>query len=160
MSSLLPGAALLAAALGWWVLSSSPPAEVGSPEPTKAPAQTDPTQPVTPVAGQVAPSAGAASNASKAKLLYPDGSTAELLNGVTEPVKLVWNSGPFTPIKDKILDQGIEWYVHEDGTRSTVRMIAINGVPAPIGLVAKPTEALPTSEDIERQLREQAAVGK
>ncbi|MBM4062444.1 MAG: hypothetical protein FJ265_15300 [Planctomycetes bacterium] len=91
---------------------------------------------------------------------FPDGSTAPALNGVTEPIKLNWNNRPFSPICGKILDNGYEWYVHEDGTRSTVRMLDINGVPSPVGLVASPTEALPTSEEIEQQLRQQAGQPK
>ncbi len=90
-----------------------------------------------------------------AQVQFPDGSSAPALNGVTESVKLVWNDRPFAKVKEKIVDSGWEWYVHEDGSRSTVKMVDLNGVPAPIGIVASPTEALPTSVEIEQRVQQQ-----
>ena len=86
---------------------------------------------------------------------YPDGSSAAALNGVTTEVALIWNDRPYSPIKEKIVDRGWEWYVHEDGSHSTVRMVEVNGVLSPIGIVASPTEALPVLEDLEKSLGQQ-----
>lgn len=90
-----------------------------------------------------------------AQMQFPDGSSAPALNGVTESVKLVWNDRPFAKVKEKIVDRGWEWYVHEDGSHSTVKMVDLNGVPAPIGIVASPTEALPTTVEIEQRVQQQ-----
>lgn len=93
--------------------------------------------------------------AAPAQMRFPDGSSAPALNGVTESVVLVWNDRPYAKVKEKIVDRGWEWYVHEDGSHSTVKMVDLNGVPAPIGIVASPTEALPTTVEIEQRVQQQ-----
>ncbi len=109
------------------------------------------------VAAEAAPAQPSAvpTAAAPAQLQFPDGTSAPALNGVTESVKLVWNDRPFSPVKEKIVDRGWEWYVHEDGSHSTVKMVDLNGVPAPIGIVASPTEALPTTVEIEQRVQQQ-----
>ena len=116
-----------------------------------------------PAVGETAPKpakAAAPVAATTPLLKFPDGSTAPMLNGVKESVELVWNKGPYSPIKEKIVDRGLEWYVHEDGSHSTVQMVEVNGVPAPIGIVATPTEALPTFEQLQESLKQQLGGGK
>jgi hypothetical protein len=41
-----------------------------------------------------------------------------------------------------------------------VQMVEVNGVPAPIGIVATPTEALPTFEQLQESLKQQLGGGK
>lgn len=151
--SLVPGV-LLAAAAGaawlWW-----PRDDVAAP--VAAPSPTAPTPVVAqPAGGEVVPPPAPPVPVPTAGLVkYPDGSSAAALNGVTAEVQLVWNDRPYSPIKQKIVDRGWEWYVHEDGSHSTVRMVEVNGVLAPIGIVASPTEALPVLEDLEKSLGQQ-----
>ncbi len=159
-SVVLPGFVLLTAAVAtwlWWPRGDAPrlddavlpnPVESEIPNaPVPAVGATVPSQPVAARSGAPAATVGV--------VKYPDGSTAAALNGVTANVDLVWNDRPYSPIKEKIVDRGWEWYVHEDGSHSTVRMVELNGVLSPIGLVASPTETLPVLEELDERLRQQ-----
>ncbi len=153
--SLVPGLVLAASAgaAWWWWPRDEVAAPVVDPVPAAAPAPAA----VVPAGGETVPSAPppAAPAASPGLVKFPDGSSAAALNGVTAEVTLVWNDRPYSPIKQKIVDRGWEWYVHEDGSHSTVRMVEVNGVLAPIGIVASPTESLPVLEDLEKSLGQQ-----
>jgi hypothetical protein len=93
------------------------------------------------------------------RMLFPDGSQAMALNGVTEDVKLIWGSQPFSPIKQRIMDsRGVEWYVHEDGTYSTVEMRDVRGTMMPFGLVGRPSaELAPLHDEAGIKAQEQKA---
>jgi hypothetical protein len=73
---------------------------------------------------------------------FPDGSEAPALNGVTATVAMQWD-GPFSPIEGAFTDRGWQWYRHADGTCSTVQMVEMNGVPQPLGIVARPGQPRP-----------------
>ncbi|MCA8964284.1 MAG: hypothetical protein H6838_10715 [Planctomycetes bacterium] len=159
-SSLLPGVVLLAAGVAawlWWPRGDAPRLDdPAAPAPVAAHVPEAPA----PAVGAVAPSQPvverpAAPTAKVGVMKFPDGSKVAALNGVTADVDLVWNDRPYSPIKEKIVDRGWEWYVHEDGSHSTVRMVEVNGVLAPIGLVASPTETLPVLDELDEQLRQQ-----
>ncbi len=153
--SLVPGLVLAASAgAAWW---GWPRDEVAAPVVDPVPAAAPAPAAVVPAGGETVPPAPppAAPAASPGLVKFPDGSSAAALNGVTAEVTLVWNDRPYSPIKQKIVDRGWEWYVHEDGSHSTVRMVEVNGVLAPIGIVASPTESLPVLEDLEKSLGQQ-----
>jgi hypothetical protein len=83
-----------------------------------------------------------------AVLLLPDGSTTPALNGVTETLRMPWPvDRPYSAIVGIETVQGSEWYVHEDGSRSTSLMNWRSdlGREAPMSLVANPPESLPAS---------------
>lgn len=153
----LAAAALLAIAGGVGVvvllLQSSPLAPPKSVAPPVPGAKQEPPRPASGVVEKPAPVPVKPEPA--AVVTFPDGSTAPLLNGVDQPVKLIWNDRPYAPIKTKVLSQGLEWYLHEDGSHSTVQWVDMNGVRSAIGMVASPTDALPTSEQINDQVRRQ-----
>lgn len=81
-----------------------------------------------------------------AQLELPDGSSVAALNGVTTPAAMTWGSRPFSPITGTIWSEGIQWYVHENGSRTTtldlwrtdldrfdaVTVVVHNGEPSPI----------------------------
>ncbi len=75
---------------------------------------------------------------------YPDGSSKPALNKVAEEVKLNWGVGAFTPVVS-VEDGpgGWQWYVHQNGARSTTAMVTMNGVPQAMGFVAEPHQTLP-----------------
>ncbi len=52
-------------------------------------------------------------------LRLPDGSEIEPLNGVTVPADFTWGQGEYSPIVGTEHGNGVDWYVHADGTRST-----------------------------------------
>lgn len=82
---------------------------------------------------------------------FPDGSTAPALNGVKESIKILWNNRPYSPIKSTIHDRGLDWYLHEDGSHSTVMYQTVNGELQAVGVVASPTDVLPVREGPEPQ---------
>ena len=75
---------------------------------------------------------------------YPDGSSFPALNGVDEPVKLIWTGGrPYSPIVGRMFDgppNNLDWYVHADGSYSTtaMRQIRLGGPLVATGMVQAP----------------------
>ncbi|MEE9127646.1 MAG: hypothetical protein V3U11_10950, partial [Planctomycetota bacterium] len=59
-----------------------------------------------------------------AYLALPDGSRVPVLNGAYGAPAMDWPAQvPWSPIKGREIDSmGYEWYVHEDGSKSTTRM--------------------------------------
>lgn len=90
-------------------------------------------------------------------LTLPDGSRIRALNGVKEPVALLWPPElPWSPITGTQTDpDGLQWYVHADGSRSTTQMVWRSdlGRETAISVVANPKQALPlkTAEEEERE---------
>ncbi len=116
---LLIGAAFVlggVAALATWPRTAAAPAggSAGTePPPTPAPAPG-------PVQGEVPPQPVQAGQ--KAALLMPDGQQMPLLNGVATAPKVVWGDGPYAPVVRKEFNNGLDWYVHADGTYTTTMM--------------------------------------
>jgi hypothetical protein len=56
---------------------------------------------------------------------YPDGTEYPPLNGVTNPPPCNWPANiPYSPVVGKFTDSdGLEWYRHADGNRTTVQMM-------------------------------------
>jgi len=70
-----------------------------------------------PVATEVPPTGGS--------LKLPDGTYLPTLNGVSADLELTWPSHlPFSPVVGRVVDsQGIERYLHADGSQSTTQMV-------------------------------------
>jgi len=140
-------AILLLGGAAWMLRSDGQPA--GAPSAAsqdKAPAAKPTVPPATAAAPKVPETVMPLSNAktNEHRIQYPGGQSMPALNGVTADVKLNWGTRPFTPIIGvEVGPDGQQWYVHENGTRSTVSMNTMNGVPQAMGMVAEPTEPRP-----------------
>jgi hypothetical protein len=136
---------LLAAGGVWFGLSRTPAAPVHEPAP--ADAASPGTRPPTPVSapGPAVAAPVAESPAPQAQAVFPDGSKWPLLNGVTETVTMPWPNRPFSPVVDKVFDQGQDWYRHADGTWTTtvLRPETVSGKMVAVGLVFTPKPAAP-----------------
>lgn len=59
-----------------------------------------------------------------AYVALPDGTFAPALNGVRDAPAMLWTADePFAPIVGKETNQGVEWYAHADGSKSTTSMV-------------------------------------
>lgn len=124
----------------------SPGAPVEAQSQQQAPAAQPSVPPATAAAPKLPATVMPLSNAkiNEHKIQYPGGQSMPALNGVTADVKLNWGTKPFTPIVGvETGPDGTQWYVHENGTRSTVTMNTMNGVPQAMGMVAEPTDSAP-----------------
>ncbi|MCA8968836.1 MAG: hypothetical protein KDC95_03605 [Planctomycetes bacterium] len=79
-----------------------------------------------------------------ALLRLPDGRYVPALNGIEKPQPMVWQHGNFTAIvaTERTQWRGLgelDWYVHEDGTRSTTLMTGVDGTPQPVTIVLHAT---------------------
>jgi len=88
-------------------------------------------------------------------LELPDGSRVPALNGVKAPAALVWGDAPWSPIVGTTRSEGVDWFVHEDGTYSTtvevfrsdlgrtdpVTLVSRAGTPVPVEGVVPPKKA-------------------
>ena len=121
----------LAGAITLWLRHDGSSPKAPQPEPAiDAPKQT-PARPV--VLSDPAPEAAPKPDAAAEHggwIAYPDGSARPPLNGVTAAPKLVWHRMiPFTPVVSVERDAtGRDWYVHENGARSTTYVDA-RGMP-------------------------------
>jgi hypothetical protein len=146
-----PIAAVLGAAaigaIAWFALRgpdapAAPAAGPAAPAPKPAPAA----EPPRPEQATVARPAKPAKVEGAVK--YPDGSSMPALNGVTSEVVLQWGVGAFTKVVGTENGPGgWQWYVHENGTRSTTAMVTVNDVPQAMGIVAEPTKPLPMLDE-------------
>jgi hypothetical protein len=109
VSALVGGAVALSV---WGGEATSPAGPQASPVQVPAAA---PVLSPQPAAATAAPAAAPAPG----RLRLPDGSEVEPLNGVKAPPAMVWGETPYAPIVGREFGNGIEWYVHADGTRST-----------------------------------------
>jgi hypothetical protein len=89
------------------------------------------------------------------EMVYPDGSRYPNLNGVAIAPAVLWpKDRPYSPINGTLKDaQGVEWYTHVDGSRSTVMIDP--GSKRPVSLVANPTKPVPIAEEDLRLLEQQ-----
>lgn len=114
------------------VVTSRPPRDgAGNEAPGGAPASQEPRPPeVAPAEGPVGASERATPAAPRPPeqqapelLRLPDGTAVAPLNGVQRAGPFVWGEGPYAPIVGTETQNGIEWWVHADGTKSTTLMI-------------------------------------
>ncbi|HEX5053985.1 MAG TPA: hypothetical protein VFZ65_19560 [Planctomycetota bacterium] len=79
-------------------------------------------------------------------MVFPDGSERPPLNGVAKAPRLAWHRRvPFTPVVRVERDaSGRDWYVHENGARSTT-YIDVRGVA--IAEISLPTTAQPVIDE-------------
>ncbi len=142
----------LVAYLGLRTSPPPPSAPVGHGGDAGAAAGKPGAEPIAPATGQVAPKDTPVIATTVAKedwLVFPDGSRQPPLNGVTKAPKITWHRMlPFTPVVRVETDaSGRQWYVHENGARSTTyvdaRGVAIAEVslPAPSALVVDEPDA-------------------
>jgi hypothetical protein len=124
-------AVVAAAGAGIWLAQRRPPADpppppetplhqpaaAPTPGPAPAPALAEPLPLPTPASAGI-PEADC--------IAYPDGTKLPPLNGVKKAPQMVFNPRlmPFAKVVRKELDPrtGIEWYIHENGVRSTTRL--------------------------------------
>ena len=122
------------------------PAEPGSGGP--APVQDEATaSPASPAAPQPAPAAAKAAEHPD-WIAFPDGSALPPLNGVAKAPKLTWHRLlPYTKVVGKERDaQGRDWYVHENGARSTTYIDARGQA---VGELSMPAATKPVLEERE-----------
>lgn len=125
MNRLVPAFLLVAVAVGGvaWFLRE-PPAEkpVAPTQPPGAPEK--PPMPTPGAATAVVLPIPSTKDVPAERLLrFPNGETAAPLNGIENPATCVWGDTPWSPIVRRELNNGIEWYVHADGTYTTTTTI-------------------------------------
>ena len=138
-------AAVVGGGLAWWMFSRAPANEPQVQPPVVEPRVEEP--PPTPAAatGQLnAPDEPADDEIRMLEL--PDGSSVAPLNGVKQPAAIVWQSPQYSPIVGKRMDNGVEWYVHADGSLTTTVMLWRSDLQRPdaITWTLHPGEARPT----------------
>jgi hypothetical protein len=114
------------------------PAAASTPSPEQLPAQA-PVQ----IAVQTAAEAGIPEADC---IAYPDGTKLPPLNGVTKaPAVTFHRLVPFAKVVRKERDPrtGLEWYIHENGVRSTTRLQWRNGVQEAVSEVDMPRTPAP-----------------
>src|SRR5262245_59526110 len=137
-------AAAVAAYFAWFRSGPAPDVAPPAPREQSKPA-TEPPKPVAPVVALLqTPQAAGAPEADC--ISYPDGTRLPPLNGVKKAPQILFHRAmPFTKVLRKETDPrtGLEWYVHENGARSTTRMMWRNGVQEAVGEVEMPAETKP-----------------
>jgi hypothetical protein len=113
------------AGVGYFVWSRNAPREV-APDHPPADAKPQPEAPK-PVAPAVAtlPTPQSAGIPEEDCIVYPDGTRLPPLNGVKKAPPVVFHRlVPFARVVRKEFDRatGLEWYIHENGVRSTTRL--------------------------------------
>jgi hypothetical protein len=81
-------------------------------------------------------------------IVYPDGTRLPPLNGVKKAPPIAFHRlTPFAKVVRKEFDRasGIDWYVHENGVRSTTRFDV--GTGKAVGEVSMPAEPRPIVDD-------------
>jgi hypothetical protein len=83
-------------------------------------------------------------------IAYPDGTWLPPLNGVKKAPPMVFHRMvPFAKVMRKEIDPrtGIEWYIHENGVRSTTRLQWKNGVEEAYAEIDLPRATAPIAND-------------
>lgn len=146
------GLALLAGG-GYWLLQRSGQSDTVAPDPSGKSTET----PVAPAAPRAAepvvaplPTPESAGIAKEDCIHYPDGTYLPPLNGVKKAPAVTFHKYvPFTKVVRKEFDRatGLEWYIHENGARSTTRQVLRNGVQEVYAEVDMPRAAAPVVDD-------------
>ena len=154
----LPGKVLLvtfamaaAAGTATWQLRSridtvTPPAANPSPAPA---ASGSPQEAPRPVTGELQTPEAAGIPAADC-LVYPDGTRLPPLNGVKKAPTLQFHRlVPFAKVVRKEFDKatGLEWYVHENGVRSTTHLQWRDGVQEAVAELSMPAKTMPVAEE-------------
>jgi len=148
MQSKVIGLILVAAAGTGAYFAFAQPAAPATPEPaTQQPLPTPPSAPA-PASGVIAlpPAKTSATNAD-GYIAYPDGTFYPPLNGVKVAPKMSFNArlSPFTKVVGMERDNtGRDWYVHENGLRSTTY---VNRLGVATYEIVKPVEPAPILPD-------------
>jgi len=118
-------AAVLLAGVMVGVLLSLWPHQEPAPAPAPQPQPEQPARAPAPVHTEAPPARSGPPQPAAKMIRYPDGSQYPTLNGVKDPLVISWPVEiPFSPVVGQFKDeQGLEWYRHADGTRSTVQMM-------------------------------------
>ena len=101
-----------------------------------------------------------------ARLGLEQGDRVATLNGVKEPIELIWPDGlAYSPITGTQTDpDGLQWYVHADGSRSTTQMVWRSdlGRKVAMAVVANPKEPIPMkgAAEEEAEAKKKGARGK
>jgi hypothetical protein len=149
----LPVVVLIALALGgaWFAFrgtdQESPPASEQRPEPLPSAAPEAGPKPLTGTAPERRPAPVPTTQRTEGYIEFPDGTFYPPLNGVKIAPKPLFHPrmAPFAKVVGIERDaRGRDWYVHENGTRSTV---FINSAGVATYDVEKPTAPLPTLPD-------------
>jgi hypothetical protein len=117
------------------------------PAPAAAPEQPSPTVPVSaPLPLQTPAEAGVAEADC---IVYPDGTKLPPLNGVTKAPPVTFHRlVPYAKVVRKERDRtGLEWYIHENGVRSTTKLQWRNGVQEAVSEVDMPRPPAPVVPD-------------
>lgn len=145
------GLALLAGG-GYWLLNRTGQADTVAPAPSDKPAEA-PVPPAPKAAEPVVAALPTPESAGIPKedcIHYPDGTYLPPLNGVRKAPAVTFHKYvPFTKVVRKQFDlaTGLEWYIHENGARSTTRQVWRNGVQEVYSEIDMPRASAPVADD-------------
>jgi|SRR5712671_638787 len=136
---------VLALGAGAWLLLRARDDVRAAPAQAEPPARSGPQVP-SPLVSTSLPLPRPATDSIEGFISYPDGTHFPPLNGVTVAPRVVFHRlVPFSKVVGKERDPaGREWYVHENGARSTTYL---DGRGVPVGDVRMATESKPVLPD-------------
>jgi len=105
------------------VMSFNKPARPADEQTTDETRPTEEPPPPPPAEGTVKPPPPKVTDEDEGWLQLPDGNKARPLNGVKNPPRLVWQNSEWSPIVRTERSNGVDWYVHADGSYSTTLMV-------------------------------------
>lgn len=150
MNRIALGFLIVAVAAGGvaWSLRDRPAEKAPAPAPQKAPEKA-PTPNAGAAASVVMPIPDKKGVPPERLLRFPNGETAAPLNGIENPATCVWGDVPWSPIVRRELNNGIEWYVHADGTYTTTTTVwrSDSQRMEPVTLCHHPTTPAPLNGD-------------
>lgn len=139
------GVAVAGAAAAFWLsrgaeTPAAPPGTTAAPAPVAAPAA-----PPAPVAAPL-PTPASTGIPEADCIAFPDGTRLPPLNGVKKaPAMTFHRLVPYAKVLRKEFDKatGLEWYIHENGVRSTTRLQWRNGVQEAVAEIEMPRAVQP-----------------